>query len=121
MVNLLGGAPDDKELEVGVSVGRRLTGDLHERPRLLVDGLDVLPSPADHQATLVGRDGEGHLSPGGTPAALTLTPATVPVPWGHAWRTRGSLGRESRLLFVFIYLKKQGQRTININLKRRDA
>lgn len=44
VVDLLGGAADDEELEVGVAVGGQLAADLHEGPRLLVDGFDVLPA-----------------------------------------------------------------------------
>lgn len=56
VVDLLRGAPDDEELEVGVSVGGRLSRDFHKGPRLLVDGLDVLSSSANHEPTLVGRN-----------------------------------------------------------------
>lgn len=44
VVDLLGGATDDEEFEIGVPVGGQLAGDLHEGPRLLVDGFDVLPA-----------------------------------------------------------------------------
>lgn len=92
VVDLLRVAADGKQFEVGVSVGRRLARDLHERACLLVDGLDVLASSADHQAALVGGDREGHLAAGGTPVTGTTPPAT-PTTWRHtcARRTRRSL------------------------------
>lgn len=88
VVDLLRRAPDDEQLEVGVSVGGRLPRDFHKGPRLLVDGLDILSAPAYHEAAFVGRNGEGHFPSGGAPTALS--PASAPVASRHAWRTRGS-------------------------------
>lgn len=62
MVNLLRGASDDKQFVVWVAIWRHLTGNLHKRPGLLVDGLDVLSSSANDESTFVCGNREGHLS-----------------------------------------------------------
>lgn len=113
VIYLLRRASNDKELEVRVPVGGHLAGDLHKGPSLLVDGLDVLPAPSDHQATLVGRNGESHLlssTTRGTPAPLTPSAAApAATTWGHAWRPGRTLrrkegGRErKRVLIQFIF------------------
>ncbi|TNN80580.1 hypothetical protein EYF80_009086 [Liparis tanakae] len=97
VVDLLRGASDDKNLKVGVSVGGRLPRDLHKGPSLLVDGLDVLSSPANHESTLVGRDGEGQFPSRGPPAA-SLSPASAPVACRHARWSRGTLWMERESL-----------------------
>lgn len=42
MVNLLGRAADDKQLEIGVPIGWKLPRYFHKGARLLVNGLHIL-------------------------------------------------------------------------------
>lgn len=81
VVNLLWRPPDGEQFEVWVAIWRRLTGNLHEGAGLLVDGLDALATPADDEAALVCRNGEGHLSTRRTPASLAS--ASAPSTRGH--------------------------------------
>lgn len=91
MVDLLGRAPDDEQLEVGVSIGWQLPRYLYKSACLLVYGFHVLAASANDQPTLVGGDGEGHLPTWRAPVALA--PASTSASWGHArtpWRTWGT-------------------------------
>lgn len=115
MIYLLRGPPDDEQFEVRVTVGRRLTRDLHESPRLLVDGFDVLATPTNHKAAFVGGDREGDLTSRRTaPVALASPPAMAtlrhPPRARRTWRTleerEGDAGKGFRTTALAYYLLK---------------
>lgn len=106
VVNLLWGPPDGEQFEVWVTVWRWLMWYLHKCTRLLVDGLDVLPTSANHQPTFMSRDREGHLSSGRTPAPLAST-STSPTRWHPcARRTWGALEWEYNIHHVWWFLSR---------------